>query len=136
MGLSVGLVFLILLIGVPLCIVMGVYCLSRRSNRPVQTHVVATAPMAGATTVVTSSQAGTSTTAPDPLQPAYADTQFSSPSAPSTYPDATAYPQAAQVRNGTYALVECWALWGSMSKPSCYTLNEEPLPCRVGLPRK
>ena len=101
-GLAVGLFFLILVIGVPLCIVMGVYCLSRKSNRPVQTHVVATAPSAGATTVVTSSQAGTSSAAPVqyPLQPVYADTQFSS--APLPYPDATAYSQAAQVRNGNY----------------------------------
>ena len=107
MGLSVGVVFLILVIGVPLCIVMGVCCLSRKSNRLVQTRIVATAPMPGATTVVTSSQAGTSTTAPVqyPLQPAYADTQFSS--APLPYPDATAYSQAAPVRNGNYSLVEC-----------------------------
>ena len=133
MGLSVGVVFLILVIGVPLCIVMGVYCLSRKSNRPVQTRIVATAPMAGATTAVTSSQAGTSTAAPVqyPLQPVYKDAQFSSPSAPPSYTDATAYPQAAQVRASTqYWNAEHYG--ASVSKPLLsYT---EHMPCTVGLP--
>ena len=99
MGLSVGLVFLILVIGVPICIVMGVYCLSRKSNRPVQTRIVATNPVAGATTAVTSSQAGTSTAAPVQysLQPVYKDAQFSNQDAPPSYANAIAYPQAAQV---------------------------------------
>ena len=87
------------MIGVPLCIVMGVYCLSRKSNRPVQARIVATAPMAGATTVVTSNQAGTSSATPVqyPLQPVYKDAQFSNQDAPPSYTDAAAYPQAAQV---------------------------------------
>jgi hypothetical protein len=55
--------------------------------------------MAGATTAVTSSQAGTSTAAPVqyPLQPVNKDAQFSNQDAPLSYADATANPQAAQV---------------------------------------
>ena len=76
---------------------MGVYCLSRKSNRPVQTRIVATAPIVGATTVVNSSQAETSSAAPVqyPLQPVYKE--FSNQDAPPSYADAIAYPQAAQV---------------------------------------
>ena len=87
------------MIGVPLCIVMGVYCLSRRSNLPVRTRIVATAPSPGATTLVTSSQAETATAAPVQYQeqPVYKDTQFSNQDAPPSYTDATAYPQAAPV---------------------------------------
>ena len=78
---------------------MVVYCLSRRSNRPVRTRIVATAPSPGATTVLTSSQAGTSSAAPVqyPQQPVYKDAKFSNQDAPPSYTDATAYPQAAQV---------------------------------------
>ena len=88
------------MIGVPLCIVVGVYCLSRRSNRPVQTLVVATSPRPRTTTAVTSSQAETSTAAPVqyPLQPVYKDAQLSYQDAPPSYTDAIAYPQAAQVK--------------------------------------
>ena len=91
---------------------MGVYYFCRRSNRPVQTHVVATAPSPGTTTVVNSSQAGTSTAAPVqyPLQPVYKDAQFSNQDAPPSYADATAYPQAAQVTSKRPSL-ELATLW-------------------------
>ena len=106
------------MIGVPLCIVLGVCCLSKKSKRPVQTRIVATAPFVGATTIVTSGQAGTSTTAPVqyPQQPAYEDSQLSGPSAPPLYPGAAVFPQAAQVR----VTIQYWNIehYGvSMCKP-------------------
>ena len=78
---------------------MGVYCAVSKKNRPVPTRVVATTHSAGATTVVTSSQAGTSTAAPVqyPQQPVYKDAKFSNQDAPPSYTDATAYPLVPQV---------------------------------------
>ena len=96
-GLSFGLLALILIIGIPLCIFGKIY-LSRRANRPVRTRVVATNPSAVTTTVVTSNQAGMSTAAPAPYpqEPVYKDTQLSIQDAPPSYTDVTApvrYPQ-------------------------------------------
>ena len=78
---------------------MGVYCSSRRKNRPVRTRILATNPSAGTTTVVTSNQTETSTAAPMPYpqEPVYKDTQFSSQEAPPSYADVTTLPQPAQV---------------------------------------
>ena len=91
--------FLIIFIGLPICVVAGVYYAARRTNRPVQTLVVATTPRPRTTTVVTSSQAGTSTAAPAqyPLQPVYKAAQFSNQDAPPSYTDVNAYQPAVQV---------------------------------------
>ena len=95
-GLSLGLLTLILLIGTPLCIF-----LSGRANRSVRTRAVATNTSTRTTTVVTSNQTGTSTVAPAPYsqEPVYKDTQFSSQGAPPSYFDVTALRPAAQVTN-------------------------------------
>ena len=95
-GLSIGIFALILLTVLPLLIFMGIYCVSRRKNRPVRTRVVASNPSVGTTTLVTSNQAGISTAAPIPY-PQYKETQFSSQEAPPSYSDVTALPQPAQV---------------------------------------
>ena len=97
-GLSLGLLTLILLIGTPLCIF-----LSGRANRLLRTRVVTTNTSTQTTTVVTSNsnQAGTSTATPVPYpqEPEYKDAQFSSQGAPPSYSDVTALPPAAQVAN-------------------------------------
>ena len=71
-GLSVGLFFLLCVCAIPLCIIIVVCLINRRSRRrPVlQTRVVATMPYAGAT-VVNQTQ-GTSFNAPYPAQPSQA----------------------------------------------------------------
>ena len=98
-GLPFGLLALILLIGIPLCIFIAVYRLSRRKKRAVQTRVMATNPSAETTTVVSSNQSGTTTAAPVPYpqEPEYKETQFSSQDAPPSYNDTIALPQPVQV---------------------------------------
>ena len=96
MGLSVGLFFLLLFIGIPICIVIIYYRVTSRSSRcpTVQTRVVATTPSSGGTTVVTSNQTS-SPAAPVPyyqLQPFYRDAQLSDHNAPPSY---TAFPSQA-----------------------------------------
>ena len=78
---------------------MRVYCAVSKKNRPVPTRVVATTHSPGATTLVTSSQAGTSTAAPIqyPQQPVNKDAQLSYQDSPPSYTDATAYPLVHQV---------------------------------------
>ena len=103
-GLSFGILALVLLTGIPLCIFVGVYCLSRKRNRPVRTRVVATNAIPGTATLVTSNQPGTSTVAPVPYPqgPVYKETHFGSQGAPPSYTDATALPQPVQVATYTY----------------------------------
>ena len=114
-GLSVGLFVLVLFIGVPLCIIVRIYCFSGRKTHLVRTRVVATTASAG---ITTSNQTGTSTAAPYdqtgtstaalsnhtrtstaapvayPQEPVYKDTQFSNQDAPPSYTDAIALPNA------------------------------------------
>ena len=100
MGVSVGSVVLLLFIGIPICVVIGVCCVASRSNRPVQTRVMATTtPTATTNTVSTSNQPGTSFSAPAPhlQQNVYKDAQFSCQDAPPSYFEATAFPQTAEV---------------------------------------
>ena len=99
-GIIVGvLVFLIIFIGLPICVVAGIYCKASRTNRPVQTRVGATTPRPRTTTELTSSQTGTSSVAPAqyPLQPVYKDTQLNYQVAPPFYTDVTSYQPAVQV---------------------------------------
>jgi hypothetical protein len=100
-GASVSIVFLLIFIGIPLCVVVGVCCAASKTNRPARSRVVATTRRtgAGASTLVTSNQAGTSFTAPVqyPQQPVYKDAQFSCYNAPPSYSEATAFPLAAEV---------------------------------------
>ena len=98
-GLSSGFFGLIILTGVPLCIIIGTYCLCERKNCPARTHVAATNPSAETTTAVTSNRTeiSTATPLPYPQEPVYKDAQFSSQDAPPSYSDALALPRAAQV---------------------------------------
>ena len=93
--------FLIIFIGLPICVVAGVYYAARRTNRPVQTRVVASTPRPRTTTELTSNQTGASSAAPVqyPQQPAYTDTQLIYQDAPPSYTDidVTAYQPAVQV---------------------------------------
>ena len=108
-GLTFGVIFLLCIIGVPICIgVVICYTTNKSSHRPLRTHVVATTPATGAT-VVTSNQT-TSMTNPNiytqsqypqqpqppvlytqpqypqyPQQPVYNDAQLSFQEAPSSY---------------------------------------------------
>ena len=58
-GLSAGVLFLLICVGTPVCVLIIVFYMARRRNRPVQTCIVATAPTTGAATVVTSNQVRT-----------------------------------------------------------------------------
>ena len=94
-GLSVGLFFLLAFIVIPTIVCVAICYVSRRHRRPVvQTRVVASTPAAGVSTVVTSSQDTSFTTAaPYPMQQTqYKDAQFSSQVAPPSYDVAVAYP--------------------------------------------
>ena len=108
-GLTFGVIFLLCIVGVPICIgVVICYTTNKSSHRPLRTHVVATTPATGAT-VVTSNQT-TSTANPNlyaqpqypqqpqppvlysqpqypqqPQQPVYKDAQLSFQEAPPSY---------------------------------------------------
>ena len=105
-GLTFGVIFLLCIVGVPICIgVVICYTTNKSSQRPLQTRVVATTPATGPT-VVTSNQT-TSMTNPNlyaqpqypqqpqppvlytqpqyPQQPAYKDAQLSFQEAPPSY---------------------------------------------------
>ena len=61
-GLAVGLsagAFLLICVATPICVLIIVFYVARKRNRPVQTCIVATTPATGAATVVTSNQART-----------------------------------------------------------------------------
>ena len=98
-GLTVGLIFLLFIVGVPICIgVIICYTTNKSSRRALRTHVVATTPATG-TTVVTSNQT-TSTANPNlyaqpqypqqPQQPVYKDAQLSFQEPPPSYDALTA----------------------------------------------
>ena len=69
-GLSVGLTFLLLFIGIPICvIVVGVCVAANRRSRPIaRTHIVATTPTAGTTVVTTAQTASAAAPATQPVQ--------------------------------------------------------------------
>ena len=96
-GLTFGLIFFLLLfIGSPICVWVILCCYKmNRSQRPLQTRVVATTPATGAT-VVNPNQT-TSTANPSfftqpqyPQQPVYKDAQLSSQEPPPSYDTVTA----------------------------------------------
>ena len=93
--LSVGLLSFVLIIIVVTPIIFIIVCyIKRKKTRPVQTHVMATRPTAGATTGVTSDQDGASTTAPVPYlvhEPTHKDAHLSSEDAPPSYTSATPF---------------------------------------------
>ena len=72
-GLSVGLTFLLLFIGIPICvIVVGVCVAANRRSRPIaRTHIVATTPTAGTTVVTTAQTASAAAPATQPVQQHY-----------------------------------------------------------------
>ena len=100
-GLSVAIVFMIILIGVPICVVVAVYSSNRR-RLVTRTRLVATTPATG-TTVVTSAGNTSFSAAPTayPAQPNPGFYPSQPPPAPySTYPPQASYPGQPQEKHG------------------------------------
>ena len=100
-GLSVGTFFLLIIVGVPLCIVV-LCCVCRKTYHPAQAcdHVVVSNIRAGETTPVTSNHAQVQF--PEP--PASIDGQFSSQEFPPSHTAYTAFSPAVQV---TAIYIQC-----------------------------
>ena len=99
----VGLVsFVIIIVGALICFFSVMYYTTKKTNRLVQAHVMATTPTAGATTGVTSNQTGAFTAASVSYhtyqEPVYRDAQLSSQDVPPSYTSATPFPRVVEVR--------------------------------------
>ena len=92
-GLSVGLTFLLLFIGIPICVIVVGVCVANRRSRPIaRTHIVATTPTAGTTVVTTAQTASAAAPATQPMQQYYpAEFKTGPQGAPPPYPGSS-YP--------------------------------------------
>jgi hypothetical protein len=98
-GLSVAICFLLIIVGVPVCVVVTVYWSNRRRQRLVRTRVVATTPIGGGATTVVSSTGNTSFSATPTAYPAQQPYYPTQPP-PAPYPSQPAYSTQPQMKYG------------------------------------
>ncbi|CAI8020988.1 Alpha-tectorin [Geodia barretti] len=98
-GLSVAICFILIIVGVPVCVVVTVYWSNRRRQRLVRTRIVGTTPIGGGATTVVSSTGNTSFSATPTAYPAQQPYYPAQPP-PAPYPSQPAYSTQPQKKYG------------------------------------
>jgi hypothetical protein len=98
-GLSVAICFILIIVGVPVCVVVTVYWSNRRRQRLVRTRIVGTTPIGGGATTVVSSTGNTSFSATPTAYPAQQPYYPTQPP-PAPYPSQPTYSAQPQMKYG------------------------------------